>query len=374
MRTAAVLIVSFLIAAASRAGEVNPPPKPADNEFAEELKKMRREMEENRKAFQNEMDKQQQTRKEMEKEMDEWRKKQQEQMPRPARPGADAPPAPLLGADIDPKMFEMLEQLTRENAPGRGAGVLDRDLMIPFDDLRGFLGVNVDDAAGGAKVTDVIEGSPAEAAGLMKDDVVTRIGQTAVRSAADFTSEVRRRKPDEQVTLAFRRANETKEAVARLARRNDVVIDPSDPAVRVRIEAGDREVVVTVRSSQLAVSRADAWRALQDRARQEAVFKALAPVRREARAGLRLLAQKMIDDKKNGIDPDAMDKWIDDVAQKTDAVLKQRLSADEFAARQKRLLDENSLGIEIVRLNRDKPKALPAPASPAVPAGDAMIF
>ena len=61
---------------------------------------------------------------------------------------------------------------------------------------------------GGATVTDVKPGSPAEAAGLAPGDLITSVGATGVRSMAGLVLALRYREPGESVTLSLVRGAE----------------------------------------------------------------------------------------------------------------------------------------------------------------------
>src|SRR5262249_21734398 len=54
-----------------------------------------------------------------------------------------------------------------------------------------FMGIQGEDAAGGAKLTQITEGGPAEKAGLKTGDVVTAMGDKPVTNYADLTQVIR---------------------------------------------------------------------------------------------------------------------------------------------------------------------------------------
>lgn len=88
----------------------------------------------------------------------------------------------------------------------------------------GWLGVVGEDAkdhsGGGARITAVVPGSPAEKAkdtGLLPNDVVTRVGSTPIRSFADLVAEWRRRRVGDSMTLTFSRGNDSNTVTATLA-------------------------------------------------------------------------------------------------------------------------------------------------------------
>lgn len=85
-----------------------------------------------------------------------------------------------------------------------------------------FLGVSIADAAGGAgaRVSSVQPGSPAAGAGLQVGDVVTAVGDTAVRSASGLRATIGAHAPGDRVTLAVRRGGQTTTLSATLADRS----------------------------------------------------------------------------------------------------------------------------------------------------------
>lgn len=74
--------------------------------------------------------------------------------------------------------------------------------------------------AGGAQVATVAEGSPADAAGLAPDDVITAVGDVRVASMADLVVELREHDPGDVVLIAYRRGGRAGFCVARLAERS----------------------------------------------------------------------------------------------------------------------------------------------------------
>ncbi|MGV0627161.1 S1C family serine protease [Mycolicibacter minnesotensis] len=67
-----------------------------------------------------------------------------------------------------------------------------------------FMGVGVVDSNGGARVAQVLEGTPAAATGIARDDVITSVNGQPVNSATDLTDELDQRHPGDTVTLTWR--------------------------------------------------------------------------------------------------------------------------------------------------------------------------
>jgi len=70
-----------------------------------------------------------------------------------------------------------------------------------------FLGVVLENAPGGAKVSSVLPGKPADLAGLVKGDVITSLDGSTVSSRADVRQTVLTLVPDEAVPIAWTDTN-----------------------------------------------------------------------------------------------------------------------------------------------------------------------
>lgn len=67
-----------------------------------------------------------------------------------------------------------------------------------------FMGVGVVDSNGGARVAQVLDGTPAAASGIAKDDIITSVDGRPVNSATDLTDVLDQRHPGDTVTLTWR--------------------------------------------------------------------------------------------------------------------------------------------------------------------------
>ncbi|HKH62868.1 MAG TPA: PDZ domain-containing protein [Flavitalea sp.] len=119
--------------------------------------------------------------------------------------------------------------LTR-TSPFRSNDVVFGDgqhLLIGGD--RPFLGIVTDEADGGARVTGVTSNSAAEKAGLKKGDIITRINDQAVDSHSDVTKVIGKMKPDDKVTITYKRDGKESKATATLGKRSSsTVYAPGD--------------------------------------------------------------------------------------------------------------------------------------------------
>lgn len=82
--------------------------------------------------------------------------------------------------------------------------------MVKREQSSGWLGIEPQDADSrqGCLVSRVLPGSPAEKAGLRKNDVITRMGDQPVRSQAEWRAAMRNRKAGDSIIVGIRRGNE----------------------------------------------------------------------------------------------------------------------------------------------------------------------
>jgi putative serine protease PepD len=87
-----------------------------------------------------------------------------------------------------------------------------------------YVGVRIEDVTGGARITQVVKGSPAAVAGLKVGDVVTAFDGKPVTSADDLTADVSSAKSGNTVTLTVHRKGATKHLSLRLG------VQPASPS------------------------------------------------------------------------------------------------------------------------------------------------
>ncbi len=87
-----------------------------------------------------------------------------------------------------------------------------------------FLGVSVENADndGGANITAVRSDSPASEAGLKEGDVITKVGDTDVKSAADLIGAIRSHDPGDDVTVTYTRDGSSAQVTVHLGDRSDI--------------------------------------------------------------------------------------------------------------------------------------------------------
>ena len=88
---------------------------------------------------------------------------------------------------------------------GRAPAFLGVNLQPLTPELRAQLKV---DAEAGAVIAEVVPGSPAETAGLKRDDVVTAVGDRQIRSPADLREAIQQTGPGKDINLAVTRGGE----------------------------------------------------------------------------------------------------------------------------------------------------------------------
>lgn len=153
--------------------------------------------------------------------------------------GADGTLLPgLLGTDVDPSPTAGGGPLLDES--GGVVAILSRSApghALPIDVARdvaeqlsatgrarhGWLGVAAADAVeragGGAQISGLTPGGPAEAAGLLAGDVVSALGDDRVADVADLIAAVARRRPGDPVTLTVWRGTERARVSVKLGER-----------------------------------------------------------------------------------------------------------------------------------------------------------
>jgi serine protease Do len=82
-----------------------------------------------------------------------------------------------------------------------------------------FLGVATGEGKDGAKVEEVTDGSAADKAGLKKGDLITKIDNEGVFSQDDVSKEVKKHKPEDKVTITYKRDGKEQKATATLGKR-----------------------------------------------------------------------------------------------------------------------------------------------------------
>ncbi len=120
--------------------------------------------------------------------------------------------------------------------PSNSAKLIMDDLVQHGKVKRGLLGVNIQDMneslaksfgrgdAEGALVSQVIEGSPAEKAGIKAGDIILKYNNEVVKGAANLKNIVGREKPGSSATLTIYRDKKTMQIPVKIAERTDKTV------------------------------------------------------------------------------------------------------------------------------------------------------
>jgi serine protease Do len=91
---------------------------------------------------------------------------------------------------------------------------------LPFGGSRAFLGVASEKNDKGAKINSVEKESAAEKAGLKKDDIITKVGDTKIEGSDDLYDAISKYKPEEKVTVTYLRDGKEGQVTATLGKSN----------------------------------------------------------------------------------------------------------------------------------------------------------
>lgn len=89
---------------------------------------------------------------------------------------------------------------------------------------KAFLGVTTNASDKGAKVVSVQKESPAEKAGLKKDDIITKVNDTKIESSSDLYDAIGEYKPDDKVTVTYLRDDKQQTATITLEKNKNTSI------------------------------------------------------------------------------------------------------------------------------------------------------
>lgn len=91
------------------------------------------------------------------------------------------------------------------------------------------LGVTTGKADDGAVITQVTKGSAAEKAGLQKDDIITKFGDTKIGDSQDLYDAVNKKKSNDEVKIEFKRDGKDKSVKAVLLERKETSFGLTTP-------------------------------------------------------------------------------------------------------------------------------------------------
>jgi membrane-associated protease RseP (regulator of RpoE activity) len=131
--------------------------------------------------------------------------------------------------------LEAPEDLAGEEPEGRVERVALRQVAGVSDDDEddsgagvAYLGVRLEEEVdlpeGGARVTEVVDESPAASAGLQEGDVIVEFEGEAVRGPAALTQRIRGREPGDHVTIGLKRDGRRETLEVELGRRSGLLV------------------------------------------------------------------------------------------------------------------------------------------------------
>jgi chaperonin cofactor prefoldin len=124
---------------------------------------------------------------------------------------------------------------TKERSSAAFAGIVTQELS---DGLKNYFKVE-----GGALISEVVEDSPAEKAGLLAGDVILKIGSEKVADQGDVSDVIRDRKPEETVDFHIMREGKSMVIPVTLTNRKDFYGDASDSEFAFSFDEEDAEAL-----------------------------------------------------------------------------------------------------------------------------------
>jgi putative serine protease PepD len=133
---------------------------------------------------------------------------------------------PLL--DLDGRVVGVNSQIESESGGNDGVGFavpaktvqrIAATLMADGAVAHAYLGVTLEDGDGGARVTEVRSGTPAERDGLRAGDLVTAADGEAVADAAGLRRAVAARQPGDRLHLTVERGGDSRTVTVTLGER-----------------------------------------------------------------------------------------------------------------------------------------------------------
>src|SRR5262249_25672588 len=112
---------------------------------------------------------------------------------------------------------DQIESDTNDNAGIGFAVPIDKSKAVAQTLIAGgtvkhaYVGVLIQGVTGGARITKIVSGSPAQKAGLKVGDVITAFDGKTVTSAGDLTAAVSASQSGEKVTVTVHRGGSTKQ-------------------------------------------------------------------------------------------------------------------------------------------------------------------
>lgn len=109
-------------------------------------------------------------------------------------------------------------------APGGDWNVMGDDFVREIHSNKAFLGVMTKKVTEGAQVTEVTKESAAEKAGLKEGDIIMKVNETKIEDADDLYAAIGKYKPDDKVTIVYKRAGKENKVTATLGENKQVKV------------------------------------------------------------------------------------------------------------------------------------------------------
>lgn len=93
---------------------------------------------------------------------------------------------------------------------------------------KALLGVSTENGKEGAKVVQVMEGSGAEKAGIQRGDIITKVNQDNIETAADLIKSIGSYQPGEEVTVTYIRQGKPQTCVVKLGKNPESTLRSFD--------------------------------------------------------------------------------------------------------------------------------------------------
>jgi serine protease Do len=114
-------------------------------------------------------------------------------------------------------MRDMMPLLKERIMSGGGAKMFGNNFVFSGGN-RALLGVVSEKNDNGAKISSVTKESAAEKAGLKKDDIITKVGDTKIENSEDLYEAIGDRKPEDKVTITYLRDGKSATTTATLGK------------------------------------------------------------------------------------------------------------------------------------------------------------
>jgi serine protease Do len=124
----------------------------------------------------------------------------------------------------DGDMFMPPMAMAGTMAPGASFNVMNDDFLREIHSNKAFLGVMTKKVTEGASITEVTKESAAEKAGLKVGDVITKVNEDRIADADDLYQTIGKYKPEDKVTITYKRAGKENKATVTLGENKQVKV------------------------------------------------------------------------------------------------------------------------------------------------------